>query len=146
VWVDEAPVPAEEAPVPVAETFQYALLRAVPSLPRGEALNVGVVLYSPRHRFLEARTVLDPERLRLLDPDLDLDAVRAHLTLIEHVAAGEPTAGPIAGLDRTERFGWITSPSSTAIQPSPVHTGLCDEPAAMLRHLFESLVATPGAG
>jgi Protein of unknown function (DUF3037) len=129
--------------VPEAEAFQYALLRAVPSLPRGEALNVGVVLYSPRHRFLAARTVLEPERLRLLDPDLDLEAVRAHLNLIEQVAAGEPTAGPIAGLDRSERFGWITSPSSTAIQPSPVHTGICDDPASMLDHLFASLVATP---
>jgi hypothetical protein len=130
--------------VPDAETFQYALLRAVPSLPRGEALNVGVVFYSPRHHFLEARTTLDPERLRLLDPDLDLDAVRAHLTLIEQVAAGEPSAGPIAGLGRSERFGWITSPSSTVIQPSPVHTGLCDDPAAMLEHLFATLVAPPG--
>jgi DUF3037 family protein len=130
--------------VPGAEAFQYALLRAVPSLPRGEALNVGVVLYSPRHRFLEARTILDPARLRLLDPNLDLDAVRAHLTLIEQVAAGEPTAGPIAGLDRSERFGWITSPSSTAIQPSPVHTGLCDDPSAMLGRLFATLVEPPG--
>jgi hypothetical protein len=132
--------------VPDAEAFQYALLRAVPSLPRGEALNVGVVLYSPRHRFLEARTLANPERLRLLDPDLDLDAVRAHLALIEQVAAGERTAGPIAGLDRSERFGWITSPSSTVIQPSPVHTGLCDDPDSMLQHLFASLVATPGRG
>jgi Protein of unknown function (DUF3037) len=131
--------------VPDAESFQYALLRAVPSLPRGETLNVGVVLYSPRHRFLEARTLLDPERLRLLDPDIDLDAVRAHLTLIEQVAAGVPSAGPIADLDRSERFGWITSPSSTTIQPSPVHTGVCDDPAAMLRHLFASLVARPGS-
>jgi Protein of unknown function (DUF3037) len=131
--------------VPDAESFQYALLRAVPSLPRGEALNVGVVLYSPRHRFLEARTLLDPERLRLLDPDIDLDAVRAHLTLIERVAAGEPGAGPLAGLDRSERFGWITSPSSTTIQPSAVHTGVCEDPAAMLRHLFASLVAAPGS-
>jgi hypothetical protein len=130
--------------VPDAESFQYALLRAVPSLPRGEALNVGVVLYSPRHGFLEARTTIDPERLRLLDPDIDLDAVRAHLTQIEHVAAGQPSAGPIAGLDKSDRFGWITSPSSTAIQPSPVHTGLCDDPAAMLEHLFASLVAAPG--
>jgi Protein of unknown function (DUF3037) len=132
--------------VPGAEAFQYALLRVVPSLPRGEALNVGVVLYSPRGRFLEARTTLDPDRLRLLDPDLDLDAVRAHLALIEQVAAGEPSAGPIAALDRSERFGWITSPSSTTIQPSPVHTGMCDDPAAMLEHLYGSLVVAPGAG
>jgi hypothetical protein len=132
--------------VPDAEAFQYALLRAVPSLPRGEALNVGVVLYSPRHRFLQARTTLDPERLRLLDPELDLDALRAHLTLIEQVAAGEPSAGPIAGLERSERFGWITSPSSTTIQPSAVHTGVCEDPATMLQHLFASLVAAPGSG
>lgn len=130
--------------MPDAEAFQYALLRAMPSLPRGEALNVGVVLYSPRHRFLEARTLLDAERLRLLDPDIDLEAVRAHLTLIEQVAAGTPSAGPIAGLDRSERFGWITSPSSTVIQPSPVHTGICEDPAATLQHLFASLVAAPG--
>lgn len=130
--------------MPDAEAFQYALLRVVPSLPRGEALNVGVVLYSPRHRFLEARTTLDPERLRLLDPELDLDAVRGHLALVEQVAVGDPTAGPIASLDRSERFGWITSPSSTTIQPSPVHTGLCDDPAAMLDHLVASLVAPPG--
>jgi hypothetical protein len=131
--------------VPDAEAFQYALLRAVPSLPRGEAINVGVVLYSPRHRFLEARTTIDPERLHLLDPDLDLDAVRAHLALIEQVAAGNPTAGPIAALERSERFGWITSPSSTTIQPSPVHTGVCDDPGAMLDRLFASLVAPPGS-
>jgi Protein of unknown function (DUF3037) len=129
--------------VPEAEAFQYALLRAVPSLPRGEALNVGVVLYSPRQRFLEARTTLDHERLRLLDPELDLDAVHAHLALIEGVAAGEPSAGPIAALERSERFGWITSPSSTTIQPSPVHTGVCDDPSAMLEHLFATLVAPP---
>jgi Protein of unknown function (DUF3037) len=131
--------------MPGAEGFQYALLRAVPSLPRGEALNVGVVLYSPRHRFLAARTAMDPDRLRLLDPALDLDAVQAHLTLLEQVAAGAETAGPIARLDRSERFGWITSPSSTAIQPSPVHTGICDDPAAKLERLFASLVAPPGA-
>jgi hypothetical protein len=130
--------------VPDAEAFQYALLRAVPSLPRGEALNVGVVLYSPRHRFLEARTRLDSERLRVLDPSIDVDAVRAHLRQIEQVAAGERTAGPIAGLEQSERFGWITSPSSTVVQPSPVHTGLCDDPAGMVEHLFSTLVTAPG--
>ena len=129
--------------MPDAEAFQYALLRAVPSLPRGEALNVGVVLYSPRHRFLGARTTTDAERLRLLDPGVDLDGVRAHLKLIEQVASGERAAGPIARLEQSERFGWITAPSSTVVQPSPVHTGLCEDPAGELEHLFATLVAPP---
>jgi hypothetical protein len=130
--------------VPDAEAFQYALLRAMPSLPRGEALNVGVVLYSPRHRFLGARTTVDPDRLRLLDPGVDVDGVRAHLKVIEQVAAGERSAGPIGGLEQSERFGWITAPSSTVVQPSPVHTGLCEDPAGELEHLFATLVAAPG--
>jgi Protein of unknown function (DUF3037) len=130
--------------VPDAEAFQYALLRAMPSLPRGEALNVGVVLYSPRHRFLGARTTVDADRLRLLDPGVDVDGVRAHLKVIEQVAAGERSSGPIGGLVQSERFGWITAPSSTVVQPSPVHTGLCEDAAAELEHLFATLVAAPG--
>ena len=125
------------------EGFQYALLRAVPSLARGEQLNVGVVVYSPRLRFLSARTSLDAERLLVLDPTVDVDAVRAHLRSIERVAAGDVSAGPIARLPQSERFGWITAPSSTLVQPSPVHTGLCDDPAQVLERLFETLVAAP---
>lgn len=125
------------------ESFQYALLRAVPSLPRGEALNVGVVLFSPRLRFLEARTALDASRLRTLDPELDMEAVGEHLRQIERVAAGDAGAGPIARLPASERFGWISSPSSTVVQPSPVHTGLCEDAAATLDELFSRLVAAP---
>jgi hypothetical protein len=129
--------------VPDTEAFQYALLRAMPSLDRGEVVNVGVVVYCPRHGFLRVRTVVDPERLRLLDPGFDLDAVEAHLQLIERVARADPSAGPIAHLGPSERFGWITAPSSTVVQPSPVHTGLCDDPAGTLDHLFATLVAAP---
>jgi hypothetical protein len=129
--------------VPGAEAFQYALLRAVPSLARGEALNVGVVVHARRHRFLAARTTLDAARLTVLGPDLDLDALGAHLRLIERVAAGDPEAGPIARLERSERFGWIVAPSSTVVQPSPVHTGLCEDPEVLLERLHATLVAPP---
>ena len=129
--------------MPGPEAFSYALLRAVPSLARGEALNVGVVVHSRRLKFLGARCEVDDERLRVLDPDVDVDAVRAHLATIARVAAGDPGAGPLARLEPSERFGWIVAPSSTLVQPSAVHTGLTEDPAATLDRLFTSLVLPP---
>jgi hypothetical protein len=123
-----------------AEAFQYALLRAIPSLARGEALLVGAVVHCRRLAFLGARTAVDERRLRALDPAIDLDAVRSRLRTIERVAAGDPAAGALAELDRSERFGWIVAPSSTLVQPSPVHTGLTGDPRATLDRLFVELV------
>jgi hypothetical protein len=126
------------------ESFQYALWRVVPSLERGEQVNVGVVLYCRRMQFLDARVHLDEPRLLALDPGLDLAAVRAHLDGLVRVARGEPNAGPMAQLDASERFGFLTAPSSTVVQASPVHVGLCQDPAETLDHLFSELVLPPG--
>ena len=126
------------------EVFQYAVLRVVPSVPRGEGLNVGVVLHARRHRFLGLRVVVDPDRLRALDPALDLDALREHLRGLGRVADGDPEAGAIAGMPRSDRFGWLSAPSNTVVQPSPVHTGVCDDPVAELDRLVARLVALPG--
>jgi hypothetical protein len=120
--------------------FSYAVYRVVPSVERGERINVGVVVFSRPLQYLAARTRLDDGRLSALWPDLDAAAIRPHLTAIERVAAGDPDAGPIAQLNQTARFHWLVSPSSTIIQPSAVHTGLCDQPAKQLDKLFESLV------
>ena len=125
--------------------FSYAVYRVVPSVERGERMNVGVVVFSRPLGYLAARTALDEQRLAALWPDLDAAAIRPHLTAIERVAAGDPDAGPIAQLDETARFHWLVSPSSTIIQPSAVHTGLCDEPAKQLDKLFDSLVAAPNS-
>lgn len=127
----------------MAESFQYALLRAVPSIQRGEAVNVGVVVHCRRGRFLGVLTSVDPERLRLLDPSVDVAAVDAHLGVVQRVAAGEEPENPIAAMDRSDRFGWIVAPSSTSVQPSAVHTGLTDDPAATLDRLFADLVLAP---
>lgn len=124
------------------EVFQYAVLRLVPSAERGEGLNVGVVLHARRHRFLGLRTVVDPERLRILDPTLDLDAVVRHLHGLKRVADGDPEAGAIAAMPRSDRFGWLAAPSNTIVQPSPVHTGLCDDASATLDRLLARLVVT----
>ena len=120
--------------------FQYAILRVVPSVERGEQLNVGVALLCPERRFVGARVALDDARLRVLAPDLDVAAVRAALDAIVAVADGDPAAGPLARLSASERFGWLAAPSSTVIQPSAIHTGLCEDPAATLEHLFATLV------
>lgn len=121
--------------------FSYAVLRLVPRIERGERINVGVVVFCRPLQYLGARTGVDERRAQTLWPDLDLGDVRAHLTAIERVAGADPGAGPIARLDVTQRFHWLVSPSSTIIQPSEVHTGICADPAWQLERLFRELVA-----
>lgn len=126
--------------------FQYAIVRVVPRIERGECLNVGIVVLCRPRRYLGARILLDERRLAGLAPDLDPSALRPHLEAIERIAAGDPAAGPIARLGRAERFHWLVAPASTIIQPSEVHTGLCEDPAAELEHLVATLVAWRGPG
>jgi Protein of unknown function (DUF3037) len=121
--------------------FQYAIVRVVPRVERGECMNVGVVFFCRPRRFLAARIALDDARLAAFAPELDLAEVRAHLDAMTRIADGDPDAGPVARLEQSERFHWLVAPSSTVIQTSPVHTGLCDDPEATLAGLVEKLVA-----
>jgi pyridoxamine 5'-phosphate oxidase len=121
------------------------VLRIVPDVERGESVNAGVVVYCRARRYLAARVGLPAGRLGVLAPDLEQAPVRAHLDALAAVAAGEPDAGPIARLDASDRFGWLAAPSSTVVQPSAVHTGLCSDPAAELERLFDRLVGPVGA-
>ena len=127
--------------MPEQREFQYAILRVVPRIERGEQMNAGVVVFARRAKFLRALVRLDAERLRALAPGVDPATLARQLDAIARVAAGDGDAGPIAALPQSERFAWIVAPSSTAIQPSPVHTGLCGDPEAELEKLFEELVA-----
>lgn len=122
------------------DPFEYAIVRVVPRVERGEGLNAGIVLMCRPRRFLGAQVRLDEALLVAMSPDGDPEVVRAHLDAVEAVAAGRPDAGPIAALSMPERFHWLVSPSSTIIQPSEVHTGLTTDPAATLAHLFRTLV------
>ena len=127
-------------PEPPPNAFQYAIIRVLPRVERGESLNVGVILLCRSARFLEARIALDERRLAAFAPNLDPASIRPHLDAIERIAVGDETAGPIARLGQAERFHWLVSPSSTMIQPSEVHAGLCDDPATELDHLVSTLV------
>lgn len=128
-------------PAPARRPFSYAILRVVPSVVRGERINAGVVLFSRQHRFLAARVGLDERRLAALSPATPAAQVRPLLDALARVAAGDPAAGPIAALPQSDRFGWLVAPSSTVIQPSAVHTGLCEDPERTLDQLFDELVA-----
>jgi hypothetical protein len=127
-------------PERTSETFSYAVVRVVPRVERGESFNAGVVLFCRRRGFLGARIGLDESRLAALAADLSPREVLAQLEAIVRVADGDPMAGPLAALPPSERFGWLVAPASTIIQPSPVHTGLCVDPAETLERLFVELV------
>ncbi len=127
-------------PAPGGNPFSYLILRVVPSVERGECVNVGVVLFCRQRGFLGVRVAVDPARLGALAPDLPVAEVEKHLEALVRVAEGAPDAGPIAALPQSDRFGWLAAPSSTIVQPSEVHTGLSDEPAPTLEALFARLV------
>lgn len=121
-------------------SYDYAIVRVVPRVEREEFVNVGVIVSCPAKEFLEARIELDAKRLQVLDPNIDLEALRAHLASIPAICAGGPGTGPIGKLSRRERFDWLVAPRSTTIQTSKVHTGRCREPATLLEHLLNTMV------
>ena len=122
------------------EPFQYAVLRVVPRVEREEFLNAGIIVFCRTRGYLAARVGLDRQRLLALAPDADVAEIQEHLEARVRIAAGDPGAGPIAELPQSERFHWLAAPSSTVIQASSVHSGLCDDPEQTLAHLFNSLV------
>ncbi len=126
--------------MPAASSFDYAVLRVVPCVERAEFVNAGVVLHCAEAAYLGCRIGLAPDRLLALAPDADLDVIRQHLESFERIAAGDPEAGPIARLTRSERFHWMTAPRNTVVQVSPVHSGLCESAEATLEELFQRLV------
>lgn len=121
--------------MPAAASFDYALMRLVPRVERQEFINAGVVVYCPERQFLGARIRLNRERLVALWPEVDVALVEQHLEAIERICAGDPAAGAIARMSQRERFHWLTSPRSTIVQPSPVHTGVCHETVGLLDRL-----------
>ena len=129
--------------MPAPSSFDYAVLRVVPRVERGEQINAGVILFCLERDFLAARVEVNEPRLLALWPAVDLDLVRQHLEAIPRICAGTPDAGPIGRLSLRERFHWLVAPRSTMIQVSPVHAGLCDHPERALDELFTQTVRLP---
>ncbi len=120
--------------------YQYVVLRCVPRVDREEFLNVGVVLYCEAAGYLDSAWSVDRERLAVLDPALDLDAVCDALAFVDGVCAGDPSVGAAAGKPAGTRFGFLKAPRSTVLQPGAVHGGVTTDPARQLEHLLERLV------
>lgn len=121
-------------------SYDYVIVRLVPKVEREEFINVGVIVSCPSKEFLEARIDLDEQKVAVLDPTLDLETLRAHLAIIPAICAGGEEAGPIGELPQRNRFQWLVAPRSTIIQTSPVHTGRCEDPSALIEHLLETMV------
>lgn len=124
----------------MATPYDFAIIRIVPRVEREEFINVGVVVFCPARKFLEARVGLDEARLRALWPGVDVGLVRQHLEPFPRVCAGDPEAGPIAARPLRERFHWLVAPRSTMIQISPVHTGVCESVERAVDEIFARLV------
>ncbi|MCB9099745.1 MAG: DUF3037 domain-containing protein [Anaerolineales bacterium] len=124
--------------MPALSSFDYAIVRVVPYVERGEFLNAGVILFCRTRRYLGARIELNRHRLAALAPHFDIDQAETHLDLIPRIAEGGE--GPIGQLDPAGRFHWLVMPRSTSIQVSEVHTGLCSDPESALEHLMDLMV------
>lgn len=122
------------------DVFEYALVRVIPSIARGEQINAGVLVYCRARSFVGARVHLDEARLRCLDAEVDVDGVRAALRGYEGICAGGELAGQAAQDDPGRRFRWLTAPRSTIVQPGPIHTGLTRDPRAEVDRLLDLLV------
>ena len=124
-------------------TYDYAILRVVPRVDRGEAVNVGVILSCPDRQFLEARVEVDDARVLALDPTVDLPTVHDTLNAIVAICRGDADTGPLGEMPQRNRFHFLVNPRSTIIQPSPTHTGRTQDPAATLDALMHKLVHPP---
>jgi Protein of unknown function (DUF3037) len=121
-------------------SYDYALIRLVPSVERGECLNIGVILFCRTLEYLGVRIYLDKARSLALSPDLDLASVQEQLDAIVRICEGGPGAGLLGKMSQSERFHWLVSPRSTIIQISPTHEGMCENPEVALDHLLKTMV------
>lgn len=126
--------------MPELRTYDYAVVRVVPRVERGEFVNAGIVLSCDIEKILRAAIELDEAALLGIDAHVDLELVIKTLASIPAICAGGESAGPIGKLSARERFHWLVSPRSTIVQVSPVHTGQCGDVDAAVEHLMNAMV------
>lgn len=120
--------------------YEYAVIRIVPRVERGEFVNAGVILFCRDAGFLKMLYEVNDQKIQALDPTADIQKLKDLLHAFEKVCCGEPNSGSISTLQLSDRFRWLTAQRSTMIQVSAVHPGLTDNPAEKLEQLFQELV------
>jgi hypothetical protein len=120
--------------------FEYAVIRVVPRVEREEFINVGVILYCAKQKFLQAVFALDEERLTAFSNQLDVQAITGNLNAMEQICTGSKESGPIGQLDLPSRFRWLTATRSTVVQTSKVHPGFCMHAGETLNRLLAEQV------
>ncbi|WP_029902117.1 DUF3037 domain-containing protein [Prevotella sp. 10(H)] len=120
--------------------YEYAVIRVVPRVEREEFINVGVIMYCKREKFLKARYHIDEAKLALFSGELDMETLRENLKAFDKICMASNEGGPIASLDITERYRWLTAVRSTSIQTSRSNKGFSDDLGKTFEKLFEELV------
>lgn len=120
--------------------FEYAVIRVVPRVEREEFMNVGVILYCAKHKYLKMKYTIDSHRLLAFFKDLDLDGVEKNLNSFQRICEGGNDAGLIGLLDAPSRFRWLTATRSTVVQTSKVHPGFCIDGDETIDRLYRQLV------
>lgn len=120
--------------------FEYAIIRIVPKVERGEFFNVGVILFSKRNKFLDIKYQIDPKKLECFSNEMDLESLNKYLNAWKQICLGAPAGGTIGKLELADRFRWLTASRSTIIQSSQTHSGLCHDPKNELEEIFKNSV------
>jgi hypothetical protein len=126
--------------MPEQHLFEYAVIRVVPRVEREEFINVGVILYCAKQKFLQVIIFVNEHKLLSIAPGIELDVIKENLQAIVNICKGESSGGPIGRLDMVSRFRWLTATRSTVVQASKVHPGFCKDAEETLKKLAEQLV------
>lgn len=126
--------------MPNKEVYEFAIIRIMPKIERGECINVGVIVFSKKKNYIGIKFGIDTDRLTAFSKDLDIAEIKEYLDAWELIANGDEKGGLIAGLELPERFRWLTASKSTILQCSEVHPGLSSDPELVLNDLYGKYV------
>jgi hypothetical protein len=120
--------------------YEYSVIRVVPRVEREEFLNVGIILFCKKAKFIKVLHSLNKEKTLSFSAEADVEQIQMNLLAFEKVAHGTKDGGPIALMDIPSRFRWLTALRSSVIQTSRPHPGLCDDLDKTVQRLFDDLV------
>ena len=122
------------------QLFEYAVIRIMPRVEREEFMNVGIIVYCSKQKFLQILYQVTPNRLEAFCAGTDLQEVQKNLEAMDNICKGISGSGPIGKLDIASRFRWLTATRSTVIQTSKVHPGFCINPSEVILKLYKQLI------